>query len=68
MLLAGSAMPDWSARGGPDKTAFWSSRLGVGCEASFLTPGNKSNYSKYQRESYKRFLICERKDLQFEEG
>ena len=40
MLLAGSTMPDWSVGEGPDKTAPWSSRWGVGLEGSFLTPGN----------------------------
>ena len=64
VLLAGSTMPDLSAR---EETTPWSSKLGVGHVASFLTTGNKSSYSKYQRENYKRFLLWERKDLQLEE-
>ena len=46
VLLAGSTMPDWSAREGSDKIAPWSSRLGVGREASFLTLENKFSYRK----------------------
>ena len=38
VLLAGLTMPDWSVGEGTDKTTPWSSRLGVGREASNATP------------------------------
>ena len=48
--MAGLTMPDLSAGEGPDRTALWSSRLGVGREASFLTRENKSRCRTPTRE------------------
>ena len=52
-------MPDWSAGEGSDKKALWSSRVGVGREASFLTPENKLSYRNANERSTTRDSLSE---------
>ena len=59
VLLAGSTMPDWSAGEGSDKKALWSSRLGVGHGASFLTPENKLSYRNANERTTTRDSLSE---------